>query len=133
VIPSLVRQALRGEDITVFGTGEQRRCFCHVHDTVAAVIALLDHPDSPGDPFNIGALNEATINELAELIVAMTGSTSRIVHVPYEIAYEEGFEDMERRIPDTAKIHGLTGWEATRTLDDILNDVIAFERAAATT
>ena len=66
VIPSLVRQALRGEDVTVYGTGEQRRCFCHVHDTVAAVVSLLDHPDSPGDPFNIGALNEVTINELAE-------------------------------------------------------------------
>ena len=129
VVPSLVRQAVRGEDVTVYGTGEQLRCFCHVLDTVGAVVALLDHPDSPGDPFNVGALNELSINQLAELIVAMTGSSSRIVHVPYEEAYEEGFEDMERRVPDIGRIRGLTGWEPTRSMDDILNDVIAFERA----
>jgi UDP-glucose 4-epimerase len=131
VIPTLVRQALGGEDITVFGTGEQRRCFSHVSDTVAAVVALLDHPDSPGDPFNIGALNEASINQLAERIVERVGASSRIRHVPYDVAYEEGFEDMERRVPDITKIRALTGWEPTRTLDDILDDVIAFERQRA--
>jgi UDP-glucose 4-epimerase len=129
VVPSLVRQALDGADITVFGTGEQLRCFSHVLDTVQAVVRLLDHPDSPGDPFNVGALNECSINELAELIVAKTGSDSKIVHIPYEEAYEEGFEDMERRVPDITRIRNLTGWEPTRTLDDILDDVIAFERA----
>ncbi|MEP7060370.1 MAG: GDP-mannose 4,6-dehydratase [Actinomycetota bacterium] len=132
VIPSLVRQALAGEDITVFGTGEQQRCFCHVHDTVDAVVRLLDHPDSPGDPFNIGAVNEVTMNQLAQLIVEKTGSTSSIVHIPYEIAYEEGFEDMERRVPDITKISALTGWVPTRTLDDILTDVIDFERSDRT-
>jgi len=91
-------------------------------------VRLLDHPDSPGDPFNVGALNECSINELAELIVAKTGSDSKIVHIPYEEAYEEGFEDMERRVPDITRIRNLTGWEPTRTLDDILDDVIAFER-----
>ncbi len=129
VVPSLVRQALDGADITVFGTGEQLRCFSHVLDTVEATVRLLDHPDSPGDPFNVGALNECSINELAELIVAKTGSDSKIVHIPYEEAYEEGFEDMERRVPDITRIRNLTGWEPTRTLDDILDDVIAFERA----
>ena len=129
VVPSLVRQALDGADITVFGTGEQLRCFSHVLDTVQATVRLLDHPDSPGDPFNVGALNECSINELAELIVAKTGSDSKIVHIPYEEAYEEGFEDMERRVPDITRIRNLTGWEPTRTLDDILDDVIAFERA----
>ena len=129
VVPSLVRQALDGADITVFGTGEQLRCFSHVLDTVEATLRLLDHPDSPGDPFNVGALNECSINELAELIVAKTGSDSKIVHIPYEEAYEEGFEDMERRVPDITRIRNLTGWEPTRTLDDILDDVIAFERA----
>ena len=129
VIPSLVRQALRGEDITVYGTGQQQRSFCHVHDTVDAVVRLLDHPDSPGDPFNIGANNEVTIDELASMIRAKTGSASQIVHIPYEIAYEEGFEDMERRIPDTTKINALTGWEPTRTLDEILDDVIEFHRS----
>jgi UDP-glucose 4-epimerase len=129
VVPALVRQAVLGEDITVFGTGEQLRCFCHVLDTVAGMISLLDHPDSPGDPFNVGALNECSINELAEMIVAKTGSTSKIVHIPYEEAYEEGFEDMERRVPDITRIRNLTRWEPTRTMDDILDDVIAFERA----
>jgi UDP-glucose 4-epimerase len=129
VVPSLVRQALSGEDITVYGTGEQQRCFCHVLDTVDAVVRLLDHPDSPGDPFNIGADNEVTINELAQLIIDKTGSSSKVVHVPYEIAYEEGFEDMERRVPDITKISTLTGWKPTRSLDDILADVIAFERS----
>jgi UDP-glucose 4-epimerase len=131
VVPSLVRRALAGEDITVYGTGDQRRCFCHVHDTVAAIVALLDHPDSPGDPFNIGALNEVSMNELAELVLAKTGSSSSITHIPYEIAYEEGFEDMERRIPDIAKITTLTGWAPTRSMDDILEDVVAHERARA--
>jgi UDP-glucose 4-epimerase len=124
VIPRLVAQALAGEDITVYGTGEQSRCFCHVLDTVDAVVRLLDHPDSPGDPFNIGATNEATINELAERIVEHTGSSSNVVHIPYDEAYEHGFEDMERRYPDTGKIESLTGWKAERTLDDILDDVV---------
>ncbi len=86
-------------------------------------------PTAPGDPFNIGALNEITMNGLAEAILHRTGSDSTVVHIPYDVAYEEGFEDMERRVPDTAKIHGLTGWEPKRSLDDILDDVIAFERA----
>ena len=129
VVPSLVHQALAGEDVSVYGNGEQRRCFCHVLDTVAAMVALLDHPDSPGDPFNVGALNEVSINELAEAIVARTGSSSRIVHVPYEVAYEAGFEDMERRVPDIAKISLLTGWSPKRTLNDILDDVIEHQRA----
>ena len=128
VVPRFVRQALAGGDITVYGTGEQLRCFCHVLDTIDAVVRLLDHPDSPGDPFNIGALNETTMNGLAESILHRTGSDSAVVHIPYDVAYEEGFEDMERRVPDTAKIHGLTGWEPKRSLDDILDDVIAFER-----
>jgi nucleoside-diphosphate-sugar epimerase len=129
VIPRFVRQALTGEDITVYGTGEQLRSFCHVLDTVDAVVRLLDHPSSPGDPFNIGANNESTMNALAEAVVRRAGSGSRVVHIPYEVAYEEGFEDMERRVPDTAKLEALTGWRSTRTLDDILDDVIDHERA----
>ncbi len=131
VVPSLVRQALVGDDVTVYGTGDQRRCFCHVLDTVAAVIGLLDHPDSPGDPFNIGADNEVSIDELAAMVVERTGSSSRIVHVPYEVAYEEGFEDMERRVPDITKISSLTGWTPKRTLDDILDDVIDDQRRSS--
>jgi len=130
VVPTLVSQALAEEDVTVYGSGEQRRCFCHVLDTVAAVVALLDHPDSPGDPYNVGAFNEVSMNELAAAIVARTGSSSRIVHVPYEVAYEEGFEDMERRVPDIGRIVSLTGWSPKRTLDEILDDVIEYQRAA---
>ena len=128
VVPTFVRQALAGEPITVHGTGEQRRSFCHVLDTVAALVTLLDHPDSPGQPYNVGAFNEVTMRELAERVVARTGSSSPIELVPYAEAYERGFEDMERRIPDISKIEGLTGWLPTRRLDDILDDVIAFER-----
>lgn len=128
VVPTFVRQALLGEPITVHGTGEQQRSFCHVHDTVAALVALLDHPDSPGDPYNVGALNELSMNALAELVIAKTDSGSELVRIPYEVAFERGFEDMERRIPDTTRLRTLTGWAPTRTMDDILDDVIAFER-----
>ena len=129
VVPTLVRQALREQDVTVYGPGTQRRCFCHVLDTVDAVIRLLDHPDSPGDPFNVGADNEVSIDELAARVVERTDSSSAIVHVPYDVAYEAGFEDMERRLPDTTRIQTLTGWRPTRALNDILDDVIAFERS----
>jgi len=129
VLPSFVRQALLDEPITVHGTGLQRRCFCHVDDTVAGLLALMDHPDSPGDPFNVGALNEVAIIDLAAMVRDRTGSSSEIVRIPYDVAYEHGFEDMERRVPDLGKIRGLTGWEPTRSLEDILDDVIAYERA----
>ena len=132
VVPTFVRQALLGEPITVYGDGEQRRSFCHVHDVVAALIALLDDLDAVGDVFNVGARNEVTINELARLILAATGSSSPIVHIPYDVAYEQGFEDMERRVPDTGKVEALTGWRATRSLADVIRDVIEHERAGAT-
>ncbi len=129
VVPTLVRQAIVGEPLTVYGNGEQQRCFCHVHDTVAALMRLLDEDASIGDVFNVGAPQETTINALAETIVEMTASDSRIEHVPYEVAYEPGFEDMERRVPDIAKITSLTGWRPTRSLPEILADVIEDQRA----
>jgi UDP-glucose 4-epimerase len=128
VIPRFVRQALNGDDVTVYGDGTQRRCFCHVDDTVRALLALLDHPLSVGEVFNIGSRQETTVNELARRVVDITGSSSRIVHVPYEEAYGEGFEDMQRRIPDTTKIESLTGWRPQRTLDSVITDVIDGER-----
>ena len=131
VVPRFVGQALRGKPLTVYGTGTQRRCFCHVHDVVAALMALLDHPDAVGSVFNIGAPNETTMEELARRVIEMTGSDSSLVHVPYEVAYEEGFEDMERRVPDISRIGNLTGWQPTRSLEDILDDVIAYERSEA--
>jgi len=127
VVPSFVRQALAGQDITVYGDGTQRRCFCHVLDTVGALVSVLDHPGAVGDVFNVGAPHELSMNELAERIIAASGSSSRIVHIPYDEAYEEGFEDMERRVPDVSKIKALTGWEPALGLEQIIEDAIEFE------
>ena len=104
VIPRLVRQALADEPLTVFGDGTQTRCFCHVTDVVGALVALLDEPAAVGDVFNVGSSEEISIQELATRIIARTGSSSPIVHLPYDVAYEVGFEDMARRVPDVAKI-----------------------------
>jgi UDP-glucose 4-epimerase len=131
VIPRFVRQALDGDPITVYGDGTQRRSFCHVHDVVRALVALFDHPGATGEVFNVGATNEVSISELAELVLTATGSTSPIVRIPYDEAYEEGFEDMERRVPDASKLEALTGWRATRSLEDVIEDVIEHERVGA--
>jgi UDP-glucose 4-epimerase len=128
VIPTLISQALRGQDLTVYGSGDQSRCFCHVQDAVRGLLGLMDHPGSVGLPYNVGRPEETSINHLAERIITMTGSSSPVVHVPYEQAYEEGFEDMERRVPDISRVHSLTGWQPDLTLDDILADVIEHER-----
>lgn len=130
VLPRLIRQALRGEALTVYGDGHQRRCFCHVLDTVKALIALIDHPGAIGDVFNVGAEYERSINELARTVTEAVGSSSPIVHIPYDEAYEQGFEDMERRVPDISKIRALTGWMPSLNLDRIVADVIASERGA---
>jgi UDP-glucose 4-epimerase len=127
VIPRLVQQALAGEDLTVYGDGTQSRCFCHVDDTVSGLLRLLDSPAVVGDVFNVGAQNETSIRGLAELVIDLTNSPSRIRLVPYEEAYEPGFEDMERRLPDITKIRRATGWQPTRTLRDIVLDVIRFQ------
>ncbi len=130
VVPRLVRQAIQGESITVYGDGEQSRCFCHVYDTIAALELLLDRPDSTaGEIYNIGSSHEVTINELASEVIARSASPSTIHLVPYSEAYAPGFEDMRRRVPDTSKIREAVGWQATRTLNEILDDVIAYERS----
>jgi UDP-glucose 4-epimerase len=129
VMPRFVQQALRGDDLTVFGDGEQRRCFCHVDDAVAALLGLLDHAGSIGEVFNVGSQREVTINELADLVIRMTESTSGIRRIPYDEAYEEGFEDMERRVPDITKVRELTGWAPSRTLEETIADVIAYEKS----
>jgi UDP-glucose 4-epimerase len=128
VVPRFVQQALRGEDLTVFGDGDQRRCFCHVQDAVRALISLLDHPGSVGKVFNIGSQEEITIDDLAALVIRMTGSSSKVTLIPYEVAYEEGFEDMLRRLPDISRIGALTGWRPTKSLEEIVSDVIAYEK-----
>jgi UDP-glucose 4-epimerase len=127
VIPRFVRQAIRGEDITVYGDGTQARSFCHVLDTVGGLVALLDEPAAVGDVFNVGAQNETTILGLAELVVEMTGSSSSIRYMSYSEAYEPGFEDMERRLPNIAKIQRVTGWQPVRSLRDIIRDVMSLE------
>ncbi len=130
VIPTFVRQALAAQPITVFGTGEQRRCFCHVTDVVRALVALPLREDLHGEVLNIGSGEEVSMLDLAHRVKLATASESEIVLIPYDKAYGEGFEDMRRRVPDTTKIERALGWQATASLDEILADVIAHQRAA---
>jgi UDP-glucose 4-epimerase len=124
VIPNFVRQALAGQPITVFGDGLQSRSFTYVGDVVRAVVALIDEPRAVGQVFNIGNGHEITINDLAERIRTLAGSRSEIVRIPYDQAYEAGFEDMPRRVPDITKIKALVGYAPTVELDEILTRVI---------
>ncbi len=128
VIPRFVGQALQGQPITIYGSGNQTRNFTYVEDVVQGIIALADEPKAVGEIFNIGSEGEVSINDLAERVKAKTASSSPIIHIPYEDAYAEGFEDMERRVPGIAKITRLVGYSNRHTLDDILDKVIAFER-----
>ena len=131
VVPNFVRQALAEQPITVYGDGTQRRCFCHVADVVDAMLGLMDREDVFGEVFNIGSEEETSIAALAERVRDAAGSDSEIVHVPYDEAYEEGFEDMDRRVPDLTKIADVADWRPTRSLDQIIEDVIAYQRAPA--
>jgi UDP-glucose 4-epimerase len=131
VIPNFVTQALAERPITVYGDGTQRRCFCHVADVVRALADLMERDDVYGEVFNVGSSDEIEIRQLAQRVLDATGSASEVSLVPYDVAYEEGFEDMQRRIPDTTKIRERIGWEPTRSLDQILADVIDEHRAGA--
>jgi len=126
VIPRFVRQALRGEPLTVFGDGTQSRCFCDVRDVVQAIIALSQHPEATGRVFNIGNTEEVSIRALAERVKTLVGSSSSIELIPYNEAYAPGFEDMQRRVPDITRIQALIGWQPQRNLDAILAGVIDF-------
>ena len=128
VVPKFVRSALAGRDLHVYGDGTQSRCFCHVADVVRALADLMETDAHWGEVFNVGSSEEVTIMELAERVLAITESESGIVTVPYDEAYEEGFEDMQRRRPDTGKLQKALGWGVTRGLDDILRDVVAHEK-----
>jgi UDP-glucose 4-epimerase len=128
VLPKLVRQAVRSEPLTVFGDGGQTRCFAHVADTVDALLRLLDEDAAIGETFNVGGAEEVSIRRLAEMIVARCVSASPIRLVGYDEAYGPGFEDMRRRVPDTAKLRALTGWTPRRSLADVLDDTIAEAR-----
>jgi UDP-glucose 4-epimerase len=128
VIPRFVRAALRDEPLQVHGDGQQTRCFTYVGDVVSGLIGLIDNPGAVGQIFNIGNPEEVTIAELARRIIALSGSGSQIRLIPYGEAYGAGFEDMMRRVPSIDKIHALTGYQPTLRLDDILHQVIAYER-----
>ena len=129
VIPRFVEQALKGEEVTVYGTGEQSRCFLYVKDAVDAVIRLMEHPEAVGQVFNLGSQEEMTIRELAEKVIRLTGSSSKMTYVPYDEAYEEGFEDMQRRVPDITKVSRLIDFKPSVNLEGILRMVIDEFRA----
>jgi UDP-glucose 4-epimerase len=128
VLPNFVSQALKGDSITVFGTGEQSRCFCDVTECVEAILRLVETSAAVGEVVNIGADHEITINALAEKVKERTGSASPITHMRYEEAYEPGFEDMHRRVPSVAKLERLTGFRPSMPLNDIVDRVVAFFR-----
>lgn len=128
VVPRFVRWALTGESIKVYGDGQQQRCFCNVHNVVDAIVRLADAPTAIGEVFNIGSDEEVTIRQLAERVRDRAGSASAIETIPYEQAYEAGFEDFRRRIPSLEKIRRATGWQPTTTLDDTIDQIIAYQR-----
>jgi UDP-glucose 4-epimerase len=128
VIPRFVGQALRNEPITVYGTGAQTRNFTYVEDVVRGILGLIDEPKAVGEIFNIGGNGEISMNDLAARVKSITGSLSPIRNIPYDQAYQEGFEDMERRVPDITKIENLIGYRNTYDLNAILRKVVEYER-----
>lgn len=129
VLPRFVASALKGEELRVYGTGEQTRCFCHVADVMRAFKSLSGCEKAIGGIFNIGSTQSISMNALAELVIKRLASSSSIAHIPYEKAYEKGFEDMMHRIPDTNKIHELTGWKPQHQIEKIIDDTADFIRA----
>jgi UDP-glucose 4-epimerase len=124
VVPRFLRQAMEGADLTVFGTGQQSRCFTYVTDIVQWLMILGWKEEAVGNVFNLGNPQEISIQELAERIIALTGSGAKVRQIPYEEAYEEGFEDMQRRIPDIDKVLKLTGYAPRVTLDQALQSTL---------
>lgn len=128
VVPRFIRQALRNESVTVYGDGTQSRCFADVIDITIAVKRLMEIPEAVGQVFNIGGTEETTIKDLANRVIQLTGSNSKIKYVPYDQAYSPGFEDMKRRVPSIDKISSVIEFFPNRTLDEILARVIDFEK-----
>ena len=124
VIPRFVRQALAGEPLTIFGTGDQIRCFCHVQDVVPAIVTLAATPAAYGKAVNLGSTEQTTISNLAQRVISITGSASGVTYGSYLDAYGPGYEDMQRRVPDCTLARTLTGFTPSRTLADIIHDVI---------
>ncbi len=126
VMPRFIEQALKNEPITIYGTGKQTRCFIHIKDVIKALIELIQEPKAVGEVFNIGSQEEISIEQLAEQIIKLTNSSSKIEYIPYEQAYEEGFEDMQRRVPDITKINKLIGFKPTYILPEIIKDIVTY-------
>jgi UDP-glucose 4-epimerase len=131
VFPRFVSQAMANRPLTVYGDGTQSRCFCHVSDVVRALVALIECESAYGEVINVGSQEECSIFELAERVVEVTQSASEIATIPYHEAYEEGFEDMHRRIPDLSKVEKLIDWQPNRELSETIADVAAAQRAIA--
>ncbi len=126
VVPRFINQALKNEDMTVYGTGKQSRCFLHVKDVIKTLIKLMNNKDAVGNVFNIGSQEEITIENLAKKIIETSKSKSKITYISYEKAYEEGFEDMQRRVPDTTKVKNLVGFKPTIDLEGIIKSVLEY-------
>ena len=128
VVPTFVQQGLQGAPITVYGSGDQRRCFADVADVVESLLRLIEVPSAYGQVFNVGSNREISINELAALVRESTGGASQVIHVPYSEAYDEGFEDLMRRIPDVRKLEGAIGFRPDTAIETIVARVIEWER-----
>ncbi len=128
VVPRLIQQALKGEPLTVYGDGKQCRCFCDVRDVIRAFLGLVAHEQAAGRVYNVGNAEEISIFGLAERILKLTGSSSKIKLVSFQEAYAPGFEDMQRRVPDITRINKSIGWKPTRNLEQILTSIIEYER-----
>ncbi len=126
VVPRFVTAALKNEPLSVYGSGDQIRCFCHVTDAVKALLLVMDSDKAVGQVFNVGNNSQISIMELAKKVIEITGSKSSIEKIAYEKAYPEGFEDMQRRVPDISKIKQVLGWEPEINLDQIIKDIAAF-------
>ena len=126
VLPRFVRAALKNKPLSVYGSGDQIRCFCHVNDVVRALLLIIDSNKAIGEVFNVGNNHQITIMNLAKKVIELTGSTSTIEKIAYEKAYPSGFEDMQRRVPDISKIKQVLGWEPEINLDQIIKDIAAF-------
>jgi UDP-glucose 4-epimerase len=129
MLPRFVRQALAGDDLTVYGTGTQSRCFTHVFDTVHALMLLADSDEALGRVFNVGAPRPITVIEMAGKVISRSGSSSKIKLVPYEEAYGPGFEELGRRVPDISALTEVTRWQPSRSIDETIDDVIAYEQS----
>jgi UDP-glucose 4-epimerase len=125
VVPRFVEAALKNEPLSIYGSGEQIRCFCHISDVIRALLLVIDSDQSAGEVFNVGNNQQISINQLADRVISLLGSKSKIERISYEDAYPQGFEDMQRRVPDISKIKRVLGWSPQLDLDQIIKDIAA--------